>query len=64
MKLDHIDEMLDALMLVRDCSSQEWQEADGRRMAATDNQGRRLHFIGEDVMTAVREAIAKANGEQ
>lgn len=49
----------EALELVRDCSSQEWQQADGTRMAATDNQGRRFWFITEDVMQAVREATRK-----
>jgi hypothetical protein len=49
----------EALELVRDCSSQEWQQPDGKRMAATDNQGRRFWFITEDVMQAVREVLEK-----
>ena len=49
--------MREALELVRDCSSQEWQQPDGKRMGATDNSGRRMWFISEDVMQAVHEAI-------
>lgn len=49
--------MRDALELVRDCSSLEWQQPDGKRMGATDNQGRRMWFITEDVMRAVRKAL-------
>jgi hypothetical protein len=50
----------EALELVRDCSSQEWQQPDGKRMGATDNEGRRMWFITEDVMQAVRAALSKA----
>jgi hypothetical protein len=56
--------VLEALQLVVDLSSQEWQEADGARKGATDNQGRRLWFISPDVMNEARAAIAKATGEQ
>lgn len=49
----------DVLELVRDCSSQEWQQPDGKRMGATDNSGRRMWFITEDVMQAVREALER-----
>jgi hypothetical protein len=51
--------MRDVLELVRDCSSQEWQQPDGKRMAATDNQGRRFWFITDDVMQVVRHALGK-----
>jgi hypothetical protein len=56
--------MREALELVRDCSSQEWQQPDGKRMGATDNSGRRMWFITEDVMQAVRDVLspAPANG--
>jgi hypothetical protein len=50
----------DVLELVRDLSSQEWQDASGKRFGATDNQGRRLWFISEDVMHEVRAALASA----
>ena len=49
---------LDALELVKDCSSQEWQQADGKRMAATDNQGRKFWFITQDTMEFVSSALA------
>lgn len=55
-----VPDMLDALRLVVDLSSQEWQESDGRRMGATDNQGRRLWFISIDVMEEARAVVAKA----
>lgn len=55
-------ELLEALQLVADLSSQEWQESDGSRKGAVDNQGNRLHFISESVMGAARAAIAKATG--
>jgi hypothetical protein len=50
--------MREALELVRDFSSQEWQQPDGKRMGATDNSGRRLWFITDDVMQAVRKSLA------
>lgn len=53
-------ELLQVIELVSDLSSQEWQDADGKRHAATDNQGRRFWFISEDVMQAVRSVRAKA----
>lgn len=55
-----IADMRDALALVADLSSQEWQDEAGKRYAATDNQGRRFWFITEDVMQEVRAAIARA----
>ncbi len=54
--------LLDVLQLVRDCSSQEWQEADGSRKGATDNSGKRMWFITESVMEEVRAAIVRATG--
>lgn len=47
----------DVLELVRDCSSQEWMQPDGKLMSAIDNQGRRFWFITEDVMQAVRDVL-------
>jgi hypothetical protein len=52
----------EALELVRDCSSQEWQQPDGKRMGATDNQGRRMWFITENVMQAVCAALIASEG--
>ena len=57
-------ELLEALQLVVDLASQEWQESDGSRKCATDNQGRRLWFISPDMIDEVRAAIAKATGEK
>lgn len=51
--------MREALDLVRDLSSQEWQQPDGKRMGATDNQGRRMWFITEDVMQVVRDSLGE-----
>lgn len=56
-------ELLEALELVADLASQEWQESDGVRRAAIDNFGERQWFIGNDVMAAARAAIAKAKVE-
>jgi acyl-CoA-binding protein len=53
------EELVEALSLVTDLSSQEWQQPDGKRMGATDNQGRRMWFISEDVMQTARALIAK-----
>jgi hypothetical protein len=50
----------DVLELIRDCSSQEWQDASGKLFGATDNQGRRLWLISEDVMREVRAVLASA----
>lgn len=58
MKKEQIESLIEALLIVRDCSSQEWQEADGSRKGATDNEGRRLWFISEGTMQVVRAALA------
>lgn len=55
--------MRQALGLVIDLSSKEWQESDGSRKGATDNQGRRLWFISPDVMQAVVAALAAEKGK-
>jgi hypothetical protein len=54
----------EVLELVRDCSSQEWQQPDGKLMGATDNQGRRLWFISEDVMQAVRHSLVRSPSDR
>lgn len=50
--------LVEAATLVRDLTSQEWQEADGTRRAATDNSGKRMWFIGDDLMQSLRAALA------
>ena len=62
MKKEQIESLIEALLIVRDCSSQEWQEADGTRKGATDSEGFRLWFIGESAMQVVRDAL-EAVGE-
>lgn len=57
-------DLLEALDLITSLASQEWQEPDGSRKGATDNQGRRMWFISADVMQEARAAILKATGEQ
>ena len=47
---------IEVLELICDTASQEWQESNGERKGAIDNQGRRLWFIGEDIMQEVRKA--------
>lgn len=54
------ERLREALGLVCDLASQEWQEADGSRRGATDNSGARLWFIGGDVMQA---AVAAREGK-
>ena len=53
------DALRDALDLVADLSSQEWQDQNGKRMAATGNDGKRFWFITDDVMQAARAALAQ-----
>ena len=52
--------LLEAAELVSDLASQEWQEPDGRRCGAVDNFGKRLWFIGDDLMQELRLAITDA----
>jgi len=58
------DALLAALSLISHLSSQEWQEPDGTRKGATDNQGKRMWFVSDDVMREIRAAIAKAEGQR
>lgn len=56
-------DLIAVIELVNDTASQEWQESDGRRMAATDNSGKRMWFISDDVMQELKAAY-KATGSQ
>lgn len=49
---------LDALELVRDTASQEWQSEDGKRHAAVGYNGKRFWFITDAVMCEVSEILA------
>ena len=49
---------LDALELVRDLASQEWQSEDGKRHTAVGNDGKRFWFITDDVMQEVSAILA------
>jgi hypothetical protein len=51
----------DAARLVVNLASQEWQESDGSRRGATDNSGKRMWFIGDDVMQELRAALLNCN---
>jgi len=55
-------DLLECLQLISDLASMEWQESDGRRCGAKDNQGRSMFFISADLMNEARSAIAKATG--
>jgi hypothetical protein len=57
------EDLLEALKLVVDLSSQVWQEPDGTHKCALDNQGRRVWLINQDVMDEVVEAINRAEGK-
>lgn len=57
--LDERDALREALELNRNLASQEWQEREGRRMAATDNRGNRLWFVSNEIMEVAREALSK-----
>lgn len=52
----------EAAELIADTASTEWQEADGRRMGATDNRGNRLYFVSADLIESLRAAISNARG--
>ena len=52
----------EVLRLIVDCSSQEWQEPNGKRMGATDNMGRRMWFISDDLMKEAHAALARVEG--
>ena len=56
-------DLLEVMQLVNDCSSQEWQEADGSRRAATDNSGKRMWFISDDVMQELKKTLSDAKTE-
>lgn len=58
------DALREALDLVNDLSSQECQDQNGKRMAATGNDGKRFWFITDDVMRVVRAALAQKQGEE
>lgn len=58
-----IERLREALGLVCDLASQEWQEEDGSRKAATDNSGARLWFVSADVMQAARRALGNEEGK-
>lgn len=62
--IDERDALREALDLVNDLSSQEWQDQNGKRMAATGNDGKRFWFITDDVMRVVRAALAQKQGEK
>jgi hypothetical protein len=53
----------DALELIVELASTEWQEADGSRKGATDNQGRRLYFVAPDLIEEGRAALAGSSSE-
>lgn len=52
-----VSDLLETLQLVVDLASTEWQNITGKRCCTVDNQGRRLHFISEDVIQAVRDEL-------
>lgn len=52
-----VSDLLETLQLVVDLASTEWQNSTGKRCYTVDNQGRRLHFISEDVIQAVRDEL-------
>lgn len=54
-------DLYEALLIVTELASQEWQEQDGSRKGATDNDGRRLWFISEAAMESARAALAKVS---
>lgn len=57
-------DLIAVVELVNDTASQEWQETDGRRMAATDNSGNRMWFISDDVMQELKSVFKAAKSTE
>lgn len=53
------DDLFYALELICDLASTEWQESDGSRKGAVDNEGNRLYFVNKGIMDEARALVAK-----
>jgi hypothetical protein len=52
------DKLRDALEIICDTASTEWQESDGSRKGAIDNRGERLYFVSKELIEEGRALLA------
>ena len=60
--IDNAPKLLEALILMTDLASQEWQE-NGQRKTAKDNLGHRMWFISDEIMSEARTVVSEVERE-